>query len=308
MVKNEDSRYIPVRGSQIKYYQRVALYCERGERGFNLYKPGGANLADLRISQQRHPRLYIRQSDRLGAIKEIQRGFNKAIAISIRSGDTREVKSALCDLVGETLAEPRSGMLQVLPQTISLLVTSCSEKPEILKTFASIAFKDYSTVVHSVNVMALALGLCFHAGFPLNETKRIGLMALLHDVGKTEIPAEILKAPRRLTSDEFEIMKRHPLIGARIIEVRNRLSESIAQGTREHHEKLDGSGYPHGTRRISTAGQILGIIDCYEALTNEERPYRRAMRPIDTLRLIKEDVAAGKFSREIFEAFCYSLV
>ena len=308
MEQNEKSRYIPVRGSQIKYYQKVALYCGRGDSGFNLYKPAGKNLADLRISQKRYPLLYIRQSDRLEAIKEIQRGFNKDIAISIQSGDTQEVKTALCDLVGETLSEPRSGTLQILPQTVSTLVTGYSEKPEILKTFASISFKDYTTVIHSVNVMALTMGLCFHAGFPLAEIKRIGLMALLHDVGKTEIPSEILKAPRKLTSDEFEIMKNHPLVGARIIEVRNQLSESIAQGAREHHEKLDGSGYPHGTRKISTAGQILGIVDCYEALTNEERPYRRALKPIDTLTLIKKDVEAGKFSRDIFETFCYSLV
>lgn len=308
MVKHTDNRYIPVRGSQIKYYQKVALYCERGENGFNLYKPAGVNLADLRLTQQRHPQLYIRQTARMEAIKEISRGFNKDIVMSIQSGDTKEVKTALCDLIGEALAEPRSGALQVLPQTISLLVTGYSEKPEILKTFATMSFKDYSTVVHSVNVMALTLGLCFHAGFPLQETKRIGLIALLHDVGKTEIPSDILKAPRRLTSEEFEIMKRHPLVGAQIIEGRSRLSESIARGARDHHEKLDGSGYPHGTRKISTAGQILGIVDSYEALTNEERPYRRSMKPIDTLTLIKKDVEAGKFSRDIFENFCYSLV
>ena len=308
MGSNDKNRYIPVRGSQIKYYQKVALYCQRGESGFNLYKPPGKNLADLRITQQRHPSLYIRQLDRFEAIKEIQRGFNRDIAASIQSGDTHDVKTALCDLIGETLAEPRSGTLQVLPQTISTLVTGYSEKPEILKTFASISFKDYTTVIHSVNVMALTMGLCFHAGFPLTEIKRIGLMALLHDVGKTEIPSEILKAPRKLTNEEFEIMKRHPLVGAKIIEVRNQMSESIAQGAREHHEKLDGSGYPHGTRKISTAGQMLGIVDCYEALTNEERPYRRAMKPIDTLTLIKKDVETGKFSRDIFEMFCYSLV
>ena len=308
MSDNPDSRYIPVRSSQIKYYRKVALYCERGGKGFNLYKPAGVSLADMRLAQQRHPVLFIRQTDRMEAVKEIQKGFNHDIAVSIESGNTREVKSALCDLIGETLAEPRSGTLQVLPQTVNLLVSGYSKKPQILKTLASISFKDYTTVIHSVNVMALTLGLCFHAGFPLRETKNLGLMALLHDVGKTEIPSQILKAPRRLNRDEFEIMKGHPLIGARIIEQRNRLSEFIAQGAREHHEKLDGSGYPHGTRKISIAGQILGIVDCYEALTNEERPYRRAMNPLDTLKLIKKDVETGRFSREIFEEFCYSLI
>jgi HD-GYP domain-containing protein (c-di-GMP phosphodiesterase class II) len=218
------------------------------------------------------------------------------------------VKNALCDLVDETLADPRSGTLQVLPQTVNMLVSGYSETPEMLKTFTTLSFKDYTTVIHSVNVMALTLGLCFFAGISLHETKRLGLIALLHDVGKTEVPVDILKAPRRLTENEFELMKSHPLVGAQIIEVRNRLGGSIAQAAREHHEKLDGSGYPHGTPKISTAGQILGIVDCYEALTNQDRPYRQAMKPIEALKLITEDVRAGKFSRDIFESFCRSLV
>jgi HD-GYP domain-containing protein (c-di-GMP phosphodiesterase class II) len=308
MVHQAGNRYLPVRASQLKYYRKIALYCARDEYGFNLYKPAGVHLADLRIAQQRHPALFIRQSDRIAAIKEIQRGFGRDMAAGIESGDSRAVKYALCDLVNETLAEPRSGTLQVLPQTVSMLVSRYSEKPEVLKTLAFISFKDYTTVVHSVNVMALTLGLCFFAGVSLRETKRLGLMALLHDVGKTEVPVDILTAPRRLTDDEFEMMKSHPLVGAQIIETRNQLSESIAQAARDHHEKLDGSGYPHGTRKISTAGQILGIVDCYEALTNEDRPYRQAMTPIDTLKLLKEEVEAGKFNREIFESFCYSLV
>jgi putative nucleotidyltransferase with HDIG domain len=286
----------------------VALYYESSENLFSLYKPAGVSLADMRINEQRHPPMFIRQTDRLTSIQEIQRGFNEEIAVSINTGDTRQVKSTLCELIGETLSEPRAGTLQVLPQTVNLLVTGYSQRPEILKSFASISFKDYTTVIHSVNVMALTMGLCFFSKFSLSETKSMGLCALLHDVGKTEIPSEILQAPRRLTQEEFEVMKTHTTIGAEIIEKRNRLGDSIALGAREHHEKLDGSGYPHGHRNISVVGQMLGIIDCYEALTNEDRPYRRAQKPLDTLKLIKEEVEAGKFNRRIFEQFCYSLI
>ena len=82
----------------------------------------------------------------------------------------------------------------------------------------------------------------------------------------------------------------------------------MAQGAREHHEKLDGSGYPKGLRKISFNGRLIGIVDCYEALTNEDRPYRRAMDPLETLNLLKRDVEAGKFDRGLFEKFCYSLI
>ncbi|MCU0590446.1 MAG: HD domain-containing protein [Desulfobacterales bacterium] len=263
---------------------------------------------EIRADEGMRPRLYIQQSDRLEAIREVHKGFNQDIARSIETGDVTTVKSTLCDLVAETLAEPRAGMLQALPGTMDILVSGYSKQPSILRTFATISNKDYSTVIHSVNVMALTLSYAFFTGLSLRETKRLGLAALLHDVGKTEIPSEILSAPRKLTAEEFEIIKSHPAIGNRLIREINRLGDDIALGALEHHEKLDGSGYPQGIKKISFCGQLIGIVDCYEALTNEERPYRRARDPMDTLKLLKEDVEAGKFSRRLFEKFCYSLI
>jgi len=244
----------------------------------------------------------------MAAIKELQKGFNKQIEQSISTGNAANVKASLCDLIEETLDEPRSGTLKALPDTVDSLISGYSQHPEILKSIASISFKDYTTVIHSVNVMALTLGFCFHSNFKIQKTRRIGLSALLHDIGKTEIPVTILKAPRKLTDHEFMIMKTHPTIGGVIIREKNKIGGDVAQGALEHHEKLDGSGYPKGTRNISYVGQLLGIIDCYEALTNEDRPYRRAREPLETLKFLKEDVQAGKFDRDIFEKFCYSLI
>ncbi|RPJ72592.1 MAG: HD domain-containing protein [Desulfobacteraceae bacterium] len=300
--------HIPVRGSQLRYYIRVPLYYETAPAVYKLYKPAGVKISEIRISEGMHPRLYVQHTDRMAAAAEVQKGFNAEIARSIDTGDVSSVKTSLCSLVAETLAEPRAGMLHGFPATMDILVSGYSKQPNLLRTFATISNKDYSTVIHSVNVMALTLGYCFYSGIPLRETKRLGLSALLHDVGKAEIPADILQAPRKLTAEEFEVMKAHPSIGGRLIREVNRLGEDIAQGALEHHEKLDGSGYPVGRRAISFSGQLIGIIDCYEALTNEDRPYRRAMDPLDTLKLIKSDVESGKFDRALFEKFCYSLI
>jgi HD-GYP domain-containing protein (c-di-GMP phosphodiesterase class II) len=275
---------------------------------FHLYKPAGMRIAEMRLNQGMHPHLYIQQTDRLAAIREVHKGFNLDIARSIETGDVTSVKSTLCHLVAETLAEPRAGMLQLLPATMDILVSGYSKQPDILRTFATISNKDYTTVIHSVNVMALALSYAFCAGLSLHEAKRLGLSALLHDVGKAGMPSKILSAPRKLTVEEFEVIKSHPALGGRIICEVNHLGEDIALGALEHHEKLDGSGYPKGIKKISFSGQLIGIVDCYEALTNEERPYRRARDPMETLKLIKEDVEAGKFNRKLFEKFCYSLV
>jgi HD-GYP domain-containing protein (c-di-GMP phosphodiesterase class II) len=304
----EEKNYIAVRNSQINYYRDVGLYYVEGD-SFVLYKPPGKLLTELRLNEKMHPtQLYIHQNDRITAIKELQKEFNRRIAQSIKTGNAVEVKSTLCSLVEETLAEPRSGTLKALPETVDILVSGYAKSPQILKTFASISFKDYTTVIHSVNVMALTLGFCFYSKLSMHETKQLGLSALMHDVGKTEIPDSILKAPRKLTADEFKIMQRHPKIGEFIIKFKSGIDSGIARGALEHHEKLDGSGYPGGIKNISFVGQLLGIIDCYEALTNEERPYRRAKSPLDTLKLIKGDVEAGQFNRKIFEKFCYSLI
>ena len=304
----DQPNYIRVRNSQINYYKEVSLYNQTGADSYLLYKPAGSNLTELRRSQNKHPELYIQEGDRIIAIKEIQKEFNKHIADSINTGNAFKVKETLCDLVEETLAEPRSGTLQALPETVDSLIAGYSEHPDILKTIATISFKDYTTVIHSVNVMALTLGFCFHSNFTIQKTKKMGLGALLHDVGKTQIPSSILTAPRRLSEDEFKIMRNHPSIGHEIIREKNKIGGDVALSALEHHEKLDGSGYPKGTRSISYVGQLLGIIDCYEALTNEDRPYRRARQPLETLKFLKDDVEAGKFSRDIFEKFCYSLI
>ena len=84
--------------------------------------------------------------------------------------------------------------------------------------------------------------------------------------------------------------------------------KEIALTALQHHEKLDGSGYPHGITSIKETAQIIGFIDCYEALTNDDRPYRNAMSPFKTLTLIKQDVESDKFSRKLFEKFAYSLL
>ena len=102
-------------------------------------------------------------------------------------------------------------------------------------------------------------------------------------------------------------MQAHTTIGFQILKQNTNSLGKARTGCIEHHEKLDGSGYPKGTGEISECGQILSIIDCYEAITNDDRPYRSAMDPLRALEMMKEETDSGKFNREIFEDFAYSL-
>ncbi len=216
------------------------------------------------------------------------------------------MKETLTVIMEETLTEPRSGSLEGISETMDILTEYTAESDVIINLLA-VSTTDYSTILHSINVMTFALGFGVSLNYSQPELKMLGLAALLHDVGKTKVDPEILTAPRKLTREEFEQMQSHSLIGYNILKTCNFKSKVIRMSALEHHEKLDKSGYPNGKGNISDISQIIGIIDCYEALTNDDRPYRSAMAPYDALKIIKKDVVEGKFRKEAFEKFTYSL-
>ncbi len=300
--------WVPVRRSNLKYYDNIELYYKNPYGKIVLYKPTGMNFSDLSLQQKPYlGALYVKPEDKLKALREAQHGFSLQLTANIMKEGASKVKEELINIVDETFAEPRAGSLTVVPETMGAIVEGYSKQPEIIKNLARMSHIDYTTTIHSINVMALTVGYCFYTGRSKEETIQFGLSALLHDVGKTETPPEILTSTKGLTSEEFEIIKKHPEIGREILEEYGSVVASAAIGAIEHHEKLDGSGYPSGTVTISEIGQILSIIDCYEAITNDERPYRSSLLPIKALEILKEETDAGRFNRMFFEDFAYSL-
>jgi putative nucleotidyltransferase with HDIG domain len=305
----EAVEYIQARKSQLKFYREVELFGKIEGKGFVLYKRSGISLSEMRVDQERHPKpLYIQQVDKLLGLQEAQKGFNKQLENDVKDGNPARVKETLVTVVEETLREPRSGSLEGVSETVSTLVGAYSEEPDVLRSLIDMSYADYSTVLHSINVMALALSFAFYFRWSRSEAKALGLCALLHDVGKTKIAPELLRAPRKLTSEEFEEMKRHTTIGYNILSECKFGDRHVSLCALEHHEKLDGSGYPSNKTKISRASEIIGIIDCYESLTTDDRPYRSAMRAFDTLdEIIGRDVRSGKFNNEIYCQFVRSL-
>ena len=300
--------WIKVRITNLKYYDNIELYFKNPYGRIVLYKPAGMKFTDQSLKEKPFlGDLYVKPADKIKALQEAQRGFSNNLVKNIVNAGTRKVKEELINIIDETLSEPRSGSLTVLPETIDSIIEGYSNQPSVIKNLARISHSDYTTAIHSINVMALTVGYCFYSGRNRQETVEFGLAALLHDLGKTEIPTEILTSPHSLSEVEFKIMKKHPGLGADLIQNHARELSQVIPGARDHHEKLDGSGYPAGTKDISELGQILGIIDCYEAITNDDRPYRSAMLPINALKLLKDEVDLGRFNRDIFEKFAYSL-
>ena len=159
------------------------------------------------------------------------------------------------------------------------------------------------TAQHCVNVSVLSIVFGKHLGFTDDQLKLIGLGALLHDVGKMNTPADILNKPGKLTPEEFEIIKRHPVDGYRTMLETGNVPDQSLQIIHYHHERLSGRGYPDGLKgdQISTAVLMVAIADVYDAMTSD-RVYHAGMPPHDALKALYQ-IAPGEFGKKLMEEF-----
>jgi putative nucleotidyltransferase with HDIG domain len=305
-----DTDFIQVKSSNLNLYRKVPFYFENRHGHYALYKPIGVTLGEMRIRERMHPKkLYIKRKNKIEAIQEVQSEYNREIKKCLRENDFSKVRDIVQNIVQITLDEPITGSLEGVSTTVNILAGEVAKNRDIVKVLFDLTSKDYTTTRHSVNVMALALGFANHANFDKQKKKILGISALLHDVGKSRINTEILNSPHKLSDSEFHEIKKHTTKGFNILSTCKFSNSEIRTTALEHHEKLDGSGYPNQKTDISEFAQIVGIIDCYEALTNDERVYRKAVDPLGALKTIQTEIVdTGKFSRNIFKDFAYSLV
>lgn len=146
---------------------------------------------------------------------------------------------------------------------------------------------DEYTFKHSVDVATMAMIIGRQYGLNREEVHEIGVAGLLHDVGKSKIPTEVLNKPARLTDEEFALMKQHSLFGFQILKERDQFSEGIMLGVLQHHEKLNGRGYPLGVtgEKIHKYAKIISVADVYDALVTE-RPYKSGFPKNEAVEMI----------------------
>ena len=167
---------------------------------------------------------------------------------------------------------------------------------ETINALAStVEIRDPYTAGHQRRVAELAVAIAKEINLPVPEIKGIYLASLVHDIGKIKVPAEILNRPSRITEAEFAIIKTHPEEGHNILKDID-FPWPIAQMVLQHHESMDGSGYPHGLaeKEILTGAKIIALADVVEAMTSH-RPYREAH---------KIDATLDEISRKRGKGFC----
>ncbi|KTB80755.1 HD-GYP domain-containing protein [Pseudomonas syringae] len=189
--------------------------------------------------------------------------------------------------------------VQLLVEEIS---NSILRHPHALISLSRLKTSDEYTYMHSVAVCALMVALAQRMGMPDDQVREAGVAGLMHDVGKMMIAPAVLNKPGRLTRDEFEIMKAHPELGVKILMDTQPVAASVIDVCLHHHEKVDGSGYPHGLKgdQISIFARMGAVCDVYDAITSD-RPYKKGWGVAHSIR----EMASwqGHFDDVVFQSF-----
>jgi putative nucleotidyltransferase with HDIG domain len=186
------------------------------------------------------------------------------------------------------------------------VASSLARNPSAFVSLARLKTKDDYTYMHSVAVCGLMVALARHLGLPDDQVREAGLAGLLHDVGKMQMPLEVLNKPGALTDAEFDVMRSHPERGWELLRDGAKVPASTLDVCLHHHEKMDGTGYPHklAGEQISLMARMGAVCDVYDAITST-RPYKAAWDPAGSLQRMAQ--WKGQFDPIVFQAFVKSI-
>ena len=217
----------------------------------------------------------------------------------------RSAKEAVVSMFTEARMGRAVDMASVHAQ-VNEISNSVSRNPGALISLARLKTADEYTYMHSVAVCALMTALARQLGMDDNSTRLAALAGLLHDLGKANIPLAILNKPGKLTDEEFDVIRHHPVASHEMLQ-HSGLHPAVLDACLHHHEKIDGTGYPHRLAReqISTLARMTAICDVYDAITSN-RPYKNGWDPAESIRRMAE-WTRGHLDSRLFHAFVKSL-
>ncbi|MDP3848383.1 MAG: HD-GYP domain-containing protein [Pseudomonas sp.] len=192
-------------------------------------------------------------------------------------------------------------------ELVEEISASVLRNPNALISLARLKNADEYTYMHSVAVCALMIALARQLGLAEAQVRDAGMAGLLHDIGKMLIPDAILNKPDKLTDAEFATVRTHPEAGDSILQGSQNISAMVLDVCLHHHEKVDGSGYPHHLKgdEISLFARMGAVCDVYDAITSD-RPYKRGWDPAESIRKMAE-WSKGHFDEAVFKAFVKSV-
>ncbi len=224
----------------------------------------------------------------------------------ITAKDAKEIYNSAINAVGDILQETRMGRIPTAGKAkgavSNLKRMVLSDSPTLL---ALTLIKSYDNYLfnHSVNVSVLSLSLAHALKIPDDDIGDIGLAGLLHDIGKTITPKSIILKPGKLTPEEWDEMRMHPVKSAEIIEQMDGVSDLVARMVREHHVNFDLNGYPplEPGEQLHPYSKIITVADCYDAITTL-RPYQKPFEPREAMKIM-EKLSGKVIDPQYFEEF-----
>jgi putative nucleotidyltransferase with HDIG domain len=179
---------------------------------------------------------------------------------------------------------------------------SIEAHPSALLSLVRLKTADDYTYMHSVAVAALKLSFARHLGLDALRVRAAGMAGMLHDVGKSQVPLEVLNKPMELSVTETNQVRKHPQMGHRLLVSRGGVDNEAVDACLHHHEKFDGTGYPHGLvgEQITRLARMTAICDVYDAITSD-RPYKRGWDPAHAVQRMAS--WRGHFDPRLFRAF-----
>lgn len=194
-----------------------------------------------------------------------------------------------------------------LEKTSAELVKGLTVNNNLLVNIVDLKMYDDYTYHHSLSVAVMALAIGMQLGLTTSQLQNLTLSGLLHDIGKVAVPIEIINKPSRLTPEEFEIVKCHPMNAGVSLWKRLLVPADVYLGIISHHERFDGTGYPNHLvgKNIPLFGRILAVADVYDALTSQ-RSYRAPAPPNEAVEYIMGGIGSA-FDEDIVKAFLHKV-
>lgn len=259
-----------------------------------------------RLQENRVEELLVDKADRQAWLSYTEKILPEFL--SDTSHTVTERASLLYDsaqgLVQEILTKPDMGqMVQQSRNMVDSMVGFLFKESTSLHELMQLTSYDYYTYTHSVNVFVYSVSLANRLGFRGAEVNEFGHGALMHDIGKRKIDNDITNSRGKLTEDQWQQMRMHPVHGYEILKAQGEKSAIALDVTRHHHEKLNGRGYPDGLAgdEISSWARISTIADIFDALTTK-RSYKDAMDTFFALQFMKEKMW-DELDHQFFMAF-----
>jgi putative nucleotidyltransferase with HDIG domain len=245
---------------------------------------------------QPHPELPVAHAPRVEMIDEMRR----------TAAVLQQSKKAVVEMFGEARLG-RAVNAESCAPLVESIAASVGRHSGALVSLVRLKTRDDYTYMHSVAVCALMVALARQLGMDEAETRMAGMAGLLHDLGKAAMPIEVLNKPGKLTEAEFHLIQSHPVRGHELLVQSGETSETLLDVCLHHHEKTDGSGYPHRLKgdQISLLARMGAVCDVYDAITSN-RPYKAGWDPAEAVGKMA-GWRRGHFDETVFKAFVKTL-